>query len=92
MVGVAHDYLAYLQAIVLREEEKGDHDAGLRTRLMKLFTGPPTDGVYCVETKDGVRYYLPAEQDFAKKTTVRISYLVGFAGETKSRNHCSRLT
>jgi hypothetical protein len=83
---IAREYLEWLRSIVLRDEaESGDSDAGLRSRLMKLFSGSLIDGIYCVETNAGVRYYLPAEQKFTNNTTIRFSYLVGFAGETKSK-------
>jgi hypothetical protein len=83
---VARRYLAWLQSVVLRDEgPAGDRDAGLRARFMMLFTGPLIDGVYCVETNAGLRYYVSGEEDFSRKRTIRFSYLVGFAGETKSK-------
>ena len=84
--GIGGNYIAWLQSIVRRDEgDAGDRDSGLRAKLMKLFNGPLIDGVYFIETNSGLRYYLPNEEDFSKKTSPRLSYLVGFAGETKSK-------
>jgi hypothetical protein len=83
---VVREYAAFLRRMASRDEDdSGDEKAGVRSKLLDLFSGPLLEDAHILEFTDGRVYYLKNRFDAQKAEKISFQYYIGQAGEMKAK-------
>ena len=80
------EYTAFLRFVVGREEDdSGDENQGIRSKLVRLYSGPLLEDVQVIDFNDGRSYYVKTRFEARENEKNGFHFLTGAKGETKAK-------